>query len=68
MSKKMENPPVFEIDEEWETLAYEFCLRIEQEAKEDFNGEHTISSFQATEAAGSVLHGQTKSPEVAVKK
>ncbi len=53
----MENPPVFEVDDEWETLAYEFCLRIEQDenTKEDFNGEQTISSFLATEAAGSVL-------------
>ena len=64
MSKKMENSPVFEVDEEWETLAYEFCLRIEQDenTKEDFNGEQTISSFLATEAAGSVL------PEDSVKK
>ena len=60
----MENPPVFEVDDEWETLAYEFCLRIEQDenTKEDFNGEQTISSFLATEAAGSVL------PEDSVKK
>ena len=62
--EKMENPPVFEVDEEWETLAYEFCSRIEQDekTKENINGEQTISSFLASEAAGSVL------PEDSVKK